>query len=467
MISLIATAVCAGVILFLFVLQREPEIRTSKALWIPTVWMLISASRPLSAWLQSEPLIPTASQYVEGSPLERLVLSVLMAAALIVLLSRLQRVIRILVANWPIILYFSYCAVSILWSDFPGVALKRWVRASGDLMMILIVLTDRETLMALKRLFARVGFLLIPLSILLIEFYPGIGRMYSIEDMSTAITGVTTNKNTLGALCLMIGLASVWRVVGLLRERSHVGRHFIAHGSIVVMAIWLLFMSDSSTSKACFLLGLAVIVVLNFGGRQQATKAHFVVGVIACMALFIFVLPDAFASVVHALGRSTTLTGRTRLWGIVLNMNTDPWIGTGFKSFWLGSRLEQVWSQVYFFPQQAHNGYLETYINLGWIGVAFLGLLLATGYRNVISAFRRDPAVGAFQLTFFVVVLAYNITEAAFTMSDPLWLFLLLMIAFPPSICARDSQKEIEVVDPEELQEHQRSGRVYGYEEIA
>jgi exopolysaccharide production protein ExoQ len=467
MISLIATAVCAGVILFLFVLQREPEIRTSKALWIPTLWMLIAASRSLSSWLQGEPLVPTANQYVEGSPLDRFVLTGLMAAGLIILLCRHRKVTRFLRANWPILLYFSYCAVSILWSDFPDVALKRWVRASGDMMMLLIVLTDRESLMALKRLLARVGFVLIPLSVLLIEFYPSLGQAYSIEDGRIAITGVTDNKNTLGALCLIIGLAAVWRIVNLLRERFHVGRQFIAHGAILVMTIWLLFMSNSSTSKACFLLGLAVILFLNFGGRQRATKAHFVVGGIACVALFIFAMPDAYASVVHALGRSTTLTGRTTLWKLVLSVNINPWIGTGFSSFWLGSRLEQIWSLVYFYPQQAHNGYLETYINLGWIGVGFLGLLLATGYRNVISAFRRDPGVGAFQLTFFVVVLAYNIAEAAFRMSDPLWLFLLLMIAVQPSICARHSQKEIEVVDPEELQEHQRSGRVYGYEEIA
>jgi exopolysaccharide production protein ExoQ len=390
-----------------------------------------------------------------------------MAAGLIVLLCRHQRVLRILRANWPILLFFLYCAVSVLWSDFPGVALKRWVRSSGDLVMVLIVLIDRENLMALKRLLVRIGFLLIPLSILFIEFYPGLGRTYSIEDGRIANTGVTTNKNTLGVLCLIIGLASVWRLVNMFRERSRVGRQFIAHGAILGMAVWLLFLSQSSTSKACFLLGLTMIVLLNFGGKKRAIKAHFIVGAIACMALFVFAMPDAYASVVHALGRSTNLTGRTDLWKAILGVNINPWVGTGFMSFWLGGRLQLLWGLFSFYPQEAHNGYLEIYINLGWIGLSFLGILLATGYRNVVAAFRHDAATGAFQLAFFVVVLAYNFTEAAFRMNDPIWIFLLLIIAVAPSICARNSYQGVERVDPEEIQEDPQSGRAYVYEEIA
>lgn len=466
MSSLVATAMCMCVILFLFLLQREPKVRTSWALWIPILWVLIAMSRPLSQWLQSGPLIPTANQYVEGSPLDRLVLGGLMAVALVVLMCRSRRVLRALKMNWPILLFFSYCAMSILWSDFPGVALKRWVRASGDLMMVLIVLTDRESLVALKRLLTRVGFLLVPLSILFIEFYPGLGRMYSIEDGRIANTGVTTNKNTLGVLCLIIGLASVWRLINLLRERSHAGRQVIAHGTIFFMTIWLLFMSNSSTSKACFLLGFAMILFLNFGGEKRAIRAHFIVGAIACAALFIVAMPDAYASVVHALGRSTNLTGRTDLWKAILGVNINPWIGTGFMSFWLGGRLQFLWGLFSFFPQEAHNGYLEIYINLGWIGLGFLGLLLATGYRNVVATFRRDPATGAFQLAFFVVVLAYNFTEAAFRMNDPMWIFLLLMIAVIPSIRPRSRLTEVEIVGPEELEEDPQSS-VYAYEETA
>jgi exopolysaccharide production protein ExoQ len=465
MSSLIATSMCACFVLFLLVLQREREVRTSRALWIPTVWVVLAMSRPLSEWVHGEVLVPTASQYVEGSPLDRVVLAVLMAAGLVVLLSRSRRSLRFLRANWPILLFFAYCAVSVLWSDYHGVALKRWLRASGDLMMVMIVLTDRESLAALKRILTRAGFILIPFSLLLIEFYPSIGQVYSIEDGRVANTGVTTNKNTLGVLCLIIGLATLWRIINLFRENSRIGRQLIAHGTILAMTLWLLFLSDSSTSKACFLLGSGMIFFMNFGGKKRAIRVHLVVIAIACVALFIVAMPDAYASIVHALGRKTDLTGRTDLWKAILGVPINPWIGTGFMSFWLGGRLQYLWGLFSFFPQEAHNGYLEIYINLGWIGLGFLGFLLATGYRNVVAAFRRDPAAGAFRIAFFVVALTYNITEASFRMNDPIWIFLLLTIAAIPPVRPRKNPVKVEMVDPEALEDDPGGSREFVYEE--
>ena len=77
--------------------------------------------------------------------------------------------------NTPILLFFAYCAVSTLWSDYTDVSFKRWIKAVGDLVMALIVLTDANPFAALKRLMAQVGFVLIPASILLIKYYPGLG----------------------------------------------------------------------------------------------------------------------------------------------------------------------------------------------------------------------------------------------------------------------------------------------------
>ena len=78
--------------------------------------------------------------------------------------------------NVSILLYFSFCAVSLVWSDFPFIAFKRWIKALGDVEMVLVILTEFGPLGALKRLLTRLGFLLFPLSILFIRYYPDIGR---------------------------------------------------------------------------------------------------------------------------------------------------------------------------------------------------------------------------------------------------------------------------------------------------
>ena len=59
------------------------------------------------------------------------VFTILLIAALAVVISRMDRVGPLLRKNGPILLFFAFCAVSILWSDFPFVAFKRWIKALG------------------------------------------------------------------------------------------------------------------------------------------------------------------------------------------------------------------------------------------------------------------------------------------------------------------------------------------------
>src|SRR2546422_3782988 len=75
-------------IMGLFWLDRDRDSRTSPALWIPVAWVFIGASRTISQWLQVGPVMESPGQYLEGSPLDRLVLTGLLAARLMVVLAR-------------------------------------------------------------------------------------------------------------------------------------------------------------------------------------------------------------------------------------------------------------------------------------------------------------------------------------------------------------------------------------------
>src|SRR5262245_12512612 len=166
----IAAVVCALVIVALFWVDRDQKVRTSKALWIPVVWLLLAGSRSVSQWLSMGPIIDSADEVLDGSPIDRWVYTGLLAVGLFVLASRREQIGRLLRVNRPILWFFLYCAVSILWSDYADVAFKRWTKAVGDLVMVLVVLSDREPSTAVKRLLARTTYLLIPLSILFIKY---------------------------------------------------------------------------------------------------------------------------------------------------------------------------------------------------------------------------------------------------------------------------------------------------------
>src|SRR5438094_10097118 len=104
MAPLTATVVFAVGMLGLFALDRDRKARTSKALWIPVVWLSISGSRTVSEWLgtmgfASGTALNSPDQLLDGSALDRNIWMGLIAVARLVLLGRRKQVRRRLGAN--------------------------------------------------------------------------------------------------------------------------------------------------------------------------------------------------------------------------------------------------------------------------------------------------------------------------------------------------------------------------------
>ncbi len=436
----IATIVYVLGICGLFYLDRDLISRISRGLWVPVLWLLIVGSRPVSTWFQSGPTISQADQYTEGSPIDATIFGILVAAGIVVLGLRSRKVKAYLLVNWPILLFFAYCAISIWWSDYSFVAFKRWIKAIGDLVMVLIVLTDPDPLVATKRFFSRAAFILLPLSVLFIKYYPDLGRAYNPWSWAPMFCGVTTFKNLLGMTCLVCGLGSVWSFTEAYLDRimPQRVRHLVAHGIIILIAIWLIVTADSMTSLSCLLMA-STLIVLPMQRRLAARikVAHLLVaGCIALSLCSIFLDPS---TMLKSVGRDPTLTGRLNIWTAVLAQHSNPAIGTGFESFWMGERMENVWRVTEKGIQEAHDGYLEVYLNLGFVGLALLGVVIVAGYRNALAVFRRDAHAGRLRLAFFTAGMIYSLTEAGFRMMSPIWIgFLLAVTCVPPEPRRRD-----------------------------
>src|SRR5207244_3255972 len=84
-------------------------------------------------------------------------------------------------------------------------------------------------------------------------------------------------------------------------------------------------------------LGLVAVMNLPWVARKPAAVHLLVVGIVFLCLFGLFL--DSDVGLVQAMGRDTTLTGRTAFWDKVLDMTVDPLFGAGFESFWLGERL--------------------------------------------------------------------------------------------------------------------------------
>jgi len=433
----IALVVFAVGIIALFVLDRDAAVRTSPALWLPVLWVSLSGSRMVSQWLGTTSPVESAAQVLDGNSLDRNIQIVMMVAALFVLIARHKDVNGFLATNAPILVFFCYCGISVAWSDYPVVAFKRWFKAVGDLMMILVVVTDPDSVGAMKRFLGRIGFLLIPASILLIKYYPALGQVYSGAEGHVRYTGVAMDKNMLGVVCLISGLGAIWRLIDTFRQNTttRVWRHRLAQAVLLTMVLWLLLKANSLTSLACFGLAAILMIVTSIPlfARKQLLVHLLILAMlgVASSALFL----GSGGSLVEAMGRDSTLTGRTDLWKLLVGMGQNPLFGTGFESFWLGERLEKIWAIYWWHPNESHNGYLEVFLNLGGIGVALLLGIIVSGYVNAFRRFRLDTATANLKLAFLVGTVAYGFTEAAFRVLSPVWvLFLLSAMGIPKAV---------------------------------
>jgi exopolysaccharide production protein ExoQ len=278
--------------------------------------------------------------------------------------------------------------------------------------------------------------------VLLIKYYPDLGRAYT-PDGEPMNMGVTTHKNILGITVLVISLGTLWHVLSLLRTKGQPsrGRHLLAQATLLAIGIALFEMADCSTGIACFVLGGGLIFATHLRAiRRRPARVHLVCLMILVIGVTAFLFGGA-GDVAHALGRQSNLSGRTEIWGALISVAPNPMVGDGFESFWTGPDVVKFWRCLpnYWHPEtlnEAHNGYIETYLNLGWIGVCLIALVLISGYRRAAKAFEREPELGRLMLAYILVGATYSLTEAGFRLQDLIWVFLLLAIVSASAVAA-------------------------------
>ena len=199
----------------------------------------------------------------------------------------------------------------------------------------------------------------------------------------------------------------------------------------LAMIWWLLSLANSATSLVCALVGIGMMLVLAV---RWVSKKHLGSWLIAGFLVFgvLESTVGVYGSVLKMLGRNTTLTDRTEVWADVLALAKNPLFGAGFESFWLGERLERMWAKWWWQPTQAHNGYIETYLNLGGVGVLLLIVLAVATFKKIQRMLLLDFEFGRLRMGFFVAILLYNFTEAAFKGVSLVWLvWHIIAIDYP------------------------------------
>jgi hypothetical protein len=411
--------------------RKQPAFAT--ALWVPILWIFFVGSRFFGQWLTLLGIYGQAQASPEdGSTIDAAFFLLLILAGIVVLVSRKVSFSQFLRNNLWITIFFVYAFLAIAWSDFPLIAFKRWIKVIGHPVMALVILTEPDPVGALKRVLKRCAYIHLPLSILFIKYFPDWGRGFDVWTGMAANRGINLNKNELGYACMVFGLALFWNVLSSRRlsDRAAAKEEMLISGVFLAMIAWLLTMANSATAMMCLFLGCGTMLVL---GSRLISKKHFGTYLIATVTTLVVLEATVglYARILGMLGRNASLTDRTQIWADLFAIDINPFVGAGFESFWLGPRLEQLWAKWWWQPNQAHSGYIETYVNLGYVGLFILACLLLSTFQKSRRELLRNFEFGRFRMGVLFAVLAYNYTEAAFKGVHLVWtLFHLIAIDY-------------------------------------
>ncbi len=416
-------------LLFIFLLFRiditfKPNV--SSAIWIPTIWVMIIASRPLGFWLHITP-----ADNAEGSLFDAILYTLFMLTGLYILKRRGIQFLDVGRNNKWMVVFFLYGLISVGWSDIPFVTLKRLVKTLGNPVMALVILSEEDLLDAIKTVYRRAAYVLLPLSFVCINYFPSIGRDYANQG-GVMFRGVTGQKNDLGLICFIFGVVACWWIIKMRHHKLNRPKYETMLSVFIMCAAFaLLIKSNSATSLVCYIVGVCILLGTEFTYVKRDIKHfEFIAITVAFAYILLEYLVDIKQLIIESLGRDSTLTSRVPIWDMLRGMKTNPIVGSGFESFWTKDRIELMDNVMG--THSVHNGYLDIYLNLGIIGLVIFGLMVLSAYITIRNSYNSNTEYNILRIAFFATILIYGYTEAYYVGLNLIYFtFFLCIIDFP------------------------------------
>jgi O-antigen ligase len=325
----------------------------------------------------------TRAEDIEASnPLNQLIYSTLYFISLISLFGKRKQVYAFMTKEKYLGLFFLWCLASILWSDFPFVSFKRWLQIIGPAIVILAAFLHMDSLDDALRYLKAVFMMYLPISLLAILLVPD-----AVHWDMPAWRGLAPHKNTLGQICLFSAI--LW-VQALFSDRTFRGR--LSSLLFLALSLILLAGSRSMTSILAFSIWMAFALLrkldgslhrLNIGRLFSKMILLLMFGLVVCALL---IEPTLQEMAFKMLGKDASFTGRTELWQTMLaEVGRHPWIGAGFSGFWVvgNDHLFDLYKQFPWFPNSAHQGYLDLLNEIGIIGLVLFLVSCLVYQKNI------------------------------------------------------------------------------------
>jgi exopolysaccharide production protein ExoQ len=381
---------------------------------------------------------PSGEEVLSGSvsrPENRIFWPAMAAISVILAVQNRSRFTRL---SWPphiacLLVYLVFAGASVLWAFRPEIAFIRFVQQVMIVTSIVLptMLAARTTDM-MRGLFLCFAFA----SILNVFFVLdgtqtivviGAADAHHMIRKYLGSPGYFRQKNQLGEFATTALLLS-------LHEILYPGRRRVLGIIGVGLAISLIFSSDSKTA-----LGLALISPILAGLTLITRKITRISPAIILLSIpLCYVVSSSISHynmnlLSYKLYGDPTFTGRTVIWDFAQQeIERSPLLGWGYQSFWLvpGSPAAEAPGYWIKMMPEAHNGYYDTMLEMGYVGLAFLVIFIITTLHAIGRLADRDPPRAWLVLSLALFIILYNFLESLWMRGfEFLWVVFLILAA--------------------------------------
>lgn len=367
-----------------------------------------------------------------------------MAFAIFAMRYHITALLRTAFSDLPLLLLTGLGALSIMWSASPGVTMDQaiWLVMTT---IIGIYIASAYNFQEQVRLVVYTLSLATVFSFAFTLVFPQYGVSTGVQ--AGRWRGIFTHKNQFSFFVSLAAIMSLYfgAVIGRLRWL------------VLALASLLLVLSGGATGMIAFIAHIFLVPLMRF------LRAHYLlltglmlVGVPVLLALSgtLFVW---YEEILAIFGRDGSLTGRTDLWDVsFILIEESPLLGYGIRGAFSGG----TWASraIGWGAEFAHNGWIDTALDLGIIGLA---LMIFSYARNVIRAIRyarrTRSMVGLYPLTFltFSFIMLYS-TSSLISMVDFFWIMYVAITLSLARVHEAEQQQRRERVQEAYRQRNER-----------
>jgi exopolysaccharide production protein ExoQ len=411
------------------------------AIWVPVILIVVDFGRlgiPSDAAATVAILAPNAAS--------RIFKISLILIGMLVILSHVSQARALLrQVNRFFLVFLVLAFASLIWSADRDATLARYVSFVATVLICIAFCLAGWHRTRLQNVLRPVLTLLMVGSLLYIATAPE----DAIDFDKAGFHGLASQKNPFGELCAFGTL--LWMHAWISGEAK-------ASKAILGAALgWTcLWFSKSSTSilATAFASWLMLMLLRTSPSLRRYTPYIITLfaGLVVAYALAVLQLVPGLATVLLGpitaiTGKDMTFSNRAMIWDIIKDhAQLHPILGTGYGAYWTGavpSSPSYVFlSRMYFWPSEAHNGYLDVVNDLGFVGLMCLLGYLTVYVRQSLQLFKADRPAGALYIAIFFQQAMTNLSESCwFSPMGILPVFVTTLTTFTLAAALIDHQR--------------------------